>query len=340
MKPILIDAIYINYGGALTVLNRFIDGAVEANLNLVLLKDERCQKLHSEEKVKNIVILPPSLKSRHKYYKTHRNDFHSILCLGNVPPTINMSCKVHTYFHNLSVLSTPSTYSIKQKIKFYVKKRVIQYLSKNTDSWVVQTWNTENLIKETIGNKTKPFYIYPIYTIPESFKNIRTLSRTEYLFIGDYTYSKGHDVLLQAWERLHELGTDLVLNLTVSRQPSTEQFFPKMDRAIANHVPIINHGFIPFKEVCKLYGRSKVVIYPSQTESLGLGIVEGIHAGCDVITADLPYAHAICQPSEVFDCKDADSIVSAVLKYEEGHSPKSILTIHDCMTELINLLTK
>lgn len=120
----------------------------------------------------------------------------------------------------------------------------------------------------------------------------------------------------------------------------TEQFCQKIDKAVANGVLVKNHGFIPFYKVYELYEKSKVIIYPSQNESLGLGIVEGISVGCDVIASDLPYVHAICHPSEVFDCKNPDSIVEAVIKYENGHSPKSELTIHDCTAELINFLKK
>lgn len=37
MKSVLVDAIYINMGGALTVLNRLIDGLVEDEVDFVLL---------------------------------------------------------------------------------------------------------------------------------------------------------------------------------------------------------------------------------------------------------------------------------------------------------------
>lgn len=337
MKPILIDAIYINTGGALTVLNHLVDSVTNVGVEIVLLKDVRCPILRNEDKVNSVVILHPSLKARHLYYKEHRCDFYSILCLGNVPPTLKMPCKVYTYFHNLSTLVTPPTYSAKRKFLFWIKKQVIKLCSKNTDSWIVQTSNTENILRNVLG-KDITINIYPIYTLPKFDNNIQNKARTDYLFIGDYTFSKGHDVLLDAWEKLHNMGKDFTLHLTIGRKPSIDFFCTKMDNLIKNNVNIINHGFVPFEEACKLYSLSKAIVYPSLTESLGLGIVEGISAGCDVITADLPYAHSICKPSEVFNPIDSDSIVKAILRYEAGNSPKSELTIHDCVNDLINLI--
>lgn len=337
---LLIDALYINSGGGLAILNRLVDSLKVAKIDYVLIRDRRCPVLASEDSAREVVVMNPSIKERHIYYKKHKKDFQSILCFGNIPPTIKMQSKVHTYFHNLSVLKTPDTYSKKRKALFTLKRILITLLSKNTDTWVVQTTNTEKMVKQYIGNKNKPFYIYPIYTLPNLNIPLSDNDRKQYLFVGDYTFSKGHDILLKAWEKLHLMGKAPILNLTVNRRPATEAFCRKLDVAISNGVPIQNHGIVPFDKVSDLYAMSKVVVYPSQLESLGLGIVEGISAGCDVITSNLPYAHAICKPSETFDPIDADSIVEAILRYEEGNSPKSILTIHDCVNELIDLLNE
>ena len=334
---ILIDGIYINMGGALTVLNRMVDGAVEAGLDFVLLKDSRAPKLRSEDGVPQVVVLPPSMRARHQYYKAHKNDFHSVLCMANVPPTIKMPCKVHTYFHNLSVLMNQKTMARARRMKNWLKKQTIRFFARNTDTWVVQTWNTENLIKETLPWKGKTFYRYPIYTIPKEFTVPSDSAKTDYLFVGDYTMAKGHDELLEAWKILHAEGVDVPLHLTCSQKTL---FLEHLNEAIAGGISIVNHGFVPFAEMAKIYQNAKCIVYPSLNESLGLGIVEGLHAGCDVLASDLPFAHAICKPSEVFDPTSPRSIADAVKRYEKGLSPRSELTIHDCIVELIELIKK
>lgn len=337
MKPILIDAIYINMGGALTVLNRLIDGAVADGLEFVLLKDARCPRLRSEDGVKNIVVLPPSLKVRHKYYRNHMEDFHSVLCMSNVPPTVRMPCKVHTYFHNLSVLMNQTGMSLSRRLKNKLKKQFIRFVAKNTDSWIVQTWNTENLIKETLPYKDKDFYCYPIYTIPKEFASNTNVPRKDYLFVGEYTMAKGHDELLAAWYLLHNNGIELTLHLTCSEKT---RFLEKVNMAVEDGLHIVNHGFVKFQEMATIYQKAKAIVYPSFNESLGLGIVEGLYAGCDIVASDLPFVHAICNPSEVFNPHLPESIASAIMRYEEGKSPKSMLTINDCMKELLRLITE
>jgi glycosyltransferase involved in cell wall biosynthesis len=101
---------------------------------------------------------------------------------------------------------------------------------------------------------------------------------------------------------------------------------------------IINHGFIPFEKVMEIYHQSKAIIYPSKNESLGLGLIEAIHYGCDVISSDLPYTYAVCEPSGVFDPVSPNSIADAIINYEKGKSPKSRLTIKDYINEIIELL--
>lgn len=336
MKPILIDALYINMGGALTVLNRLIDGCVEAHLYFVLIKDTRCPKLKSEERVINLVILPPSLKARHIFYRNHKNDFHSVLCMANVPPTVKMPCIVHTYFHNLSVLMNQKTMSRSRRVKNWIKKQTIRFYSKNTDTWIVQTSNTENLIKENLPWKGKEFFRYPIYTIPKDFNPNPDIPKTDYLFVGEYTMAKGHDELLEAWKLLHADGINIPLHLTCSEKTL---FLEHLNEAMSDGICIVNHGFVPFAEMAKIYQQAKCIIYPSLNESLGLGIVEGLHAGCDIIASDLPFVFAICKPSEVFDPHSPKSIADAVKRYESGHSKKSKLTIHDCIGEFIDLIT-
>ena len=106
---------------------------------------------------------------------------------------------------------------------------------------------------------------------------------------------------------------------------------------IERGVKIINHGFIPKNEVEKLYSISKATIYPSINESLGLGIVEALNYGCDLIGADLPYIHSISQPSVLFNPFDVNSIVEAVILYESGNCQKSKLKIYDSIDNLIAL---
>jgi len=333
-KPILIDALHICMGGGLMILNHLVNNLVNRRGNFVLLKDKRCPKLQSEDSVKYLKVFPASFKVRHGYYRKHRNDFRSVLCFGNIPPTIKLNVPVYTYLHNVSLLKIPQDYEIKDKILTYLKKTVLRFYSKNTTNWIVQTANTENLVNIVLKRKNQSVFQFPFYCIPPYLKESTTRERTDYIFVGDYTNAKGHEYLVDAWVKLHHLGVNPVLHLTVSNP----MFSKYINDARAEGADIVNHGIIPFNEVVELYKRAKATVYPSLNESLGLGIIEAVESGCDVIGADLPYLHSVCNASAVFKPCNSDSIVCSVLKYEAGECPSTTLLIHDSIDEFITFL--
>ena len=332
---ILIDALYMNMSGALMILNHLVDTLVETDCDFVLIKDSRCPKLKSEDGVKNLIVMRPSLKERHKFLKTHKGSFQSVLCMGNVPPTVKMSCPVYTYFHNVILMSRPKGYPLSHTVRAVLKKWTIQVIARFTDNWIVQTTNTEVLVKKYLALKGQNTFVMPLYSIPQKLESLKNEKHgKDYVFIGQYTNAKGHDQLFEAWEIMHQQGIDPVLHITVS----VSYVLPKIKELQDKGVRIVNHGFVPFDEVVEIYRQGKVLIYPSFNESFGLGIVEALEAGLDVITSDLPFAHSICKPSTVFNPFSPQSIVDAVLRYETGTCPKSELMVHDNVMEVIGIL--
>lgn len=334
MKPILIDALHINTGGALMILNHLVNNLEARDVSFTLLKDNRCPQLQSEDKIVDLHILSADIKTRNHYYKAHRNDFSAVLCLGNIPPAIRLDVAVHTYIHNVNLLELPADNPLKKNIGNLLKKFYICHYAKNTDTWIVQTNNTATLVRRHLPCTQQTVLEYPFYYIPNNINHIPKTQRKDYVFVGEHTFAKGHEYLIQAWTKLAHKGFDHTLHLTVKSKNLT----PLIDQAISQGAKIQNHGYISFKEVVRLYNKSKATIYPSINESLGLGIVEAIEAGCDVIGCDLPYIHSVCSPSKVFKPRDPDSIVEAVLQYEKGQRATTSLRIKDMVNEFIDYL--
>ena len=335
-KPILIDGIFLNMGGAVTIFNRLIDGLVEHGVNFVLLKDARCPKLISEDGVPKMIVLEPSFKSRHKFYKEHRDDFSKVVCMANMPPSVRLKVPVTTYFHNLTVLSIPSNFSIKRKLRFWIRRAALLLLCRNTDSWVVQTQKSEDTLRNAKPHK-KHIYQYPIYRIPEEFSDDGRKDRDGFVFVGEYSYAKGHDELLEAWKILKARGCNPLLKLTVSKK---SDFLNQLSAGIATGLNIKNYGFLPYMQLPELYKSSKALIYPSRNESLGLGLIEAAVAGCDIVSSDHPFTYSVCKPSVVFDPTDPASIADAVCRYLEGEGKKSELTISDKLEEFLDFVGK
>lgn len=330
---ILIDALYINMGGAMGLLRYLVSSLQERGVDFFLLADSRCgDEFNSLPYTKS---LSATLKERKKFYKHHASEFTSVLCFGNVPPPIKLKSPVYTYFHNINMLTLSDCRDKKQFLKFWLKRAFIKHYRKNTDEWFVQTSNTANEVVSHLGVYADKVKLYPFYRLPK-FPDT-TDERKDYIFVGEYSGSKGHDELLEAWRMLHEQGRDLTLHLTVSLG---DAFLRKLQDAIEQGVHIVNHGFIPVEELANLYVQCKATIYPSFNESFGLGLIEAMEAGCDVIASDRPFVHAICKPSETFDPALPNTIVDAVVRYETKERRQTVLITCDKVDEMIEDICK
>ena len=83
---------------------------------------------------------------------------------------------------------------------------------------------------------------------------------------------------------------------------------------------------------------SEFVIYPSFSESFGLGIIEGIENGCKVIGADLEYLKSVCNPSLVFNPNSPFSIADALQKSLKNEIKETNQLVFNEIKQLINFL--
>ena len=138
--------------------------------------------------------------------------------------------------------------------------------------------------------------------------------------------------MIAAWNILHNRGVDRTLHLTVSSQ---SPLYAELKKLPIDGPRIVNHGFIPIKEVFALYLKCRATVYPSRNESFGLGLIEAMESGCDVIASDLPFVHTICKPSEVFNRESPESIADAIVMYEtKGVTTRQLVT--NMVDELVN----
>jgi len=237
----------------------------------------------------------------------------------------------------VNLLTLAEAKSTKVKLTMWAKRQVFRHYKKNTDCWIVQTTNTATELKRHLKEPDERVKIIPFYDLPtELCLQKNEAHGDDYVYVSNYTGAKGHEELLKAWRILHQRGIDKTLHLTVNNKQI--DFLQKIQKAQSEGVRVVNHGFVPFDQVLELYRISKAIVYPSHNESLGLGIIEAIVAGCDVIGADLPYIHAVCKPSEVLNPYSSESIADAIEKYERGGSVRSELLIKNMIDELIELI--
>lgn len=334
---ILIDALFINNGGGKILLDYLILELKKSNLEVYFLLDERVVGKHPLIKTDRVEYLKGSFYRRNLFYLNNRNRFSKVFCFGNLPPSIKLDAEVVTYFHQAIYLDIPREFSILERWKFKLKIAILKVIAKNSDYWLVQS----DFIKEKLQLKfnltAEAIMIMPFYPQFDSLETAFVRERNTYFYVSNATPNKNHIRLIEVFcdfYNKHKIGK---LTLTVSGDYT--EVLELIENKASNGYPIENIGFVERLTLQEKYLSSEFLIFPSLSESFGLGIIEAVECGCKVIGADLPYTYEVCEPSLVFDPLNDSTIFKAFENSLHGSNVKpSIPKIKNTISELINLL--
>ncbi|WP_288458717.1 glycosyltransferase [uncultured Chryseobacterium sp.] len=333
---ILIDALYINNSGGKVLLDYLIKELEKTDKEVFYLLDERIQKEKLQLKKNKVIYLKASLIKRRNFYKENKNKFSSILCFGNLPPNIKTSAKVYTYFHQLLFLDLPKEMSFISKKIYYIKTRFLNAFKKNTDYWLVQT----ELVKEKLSKKygIQESNILVISFYPPFITEVKTNIRKEhqYIYVSNVSKHKNHLRLIEAFTKFYDQHKKGKLILTIP--DDAFEILNSINVKVNQGYPVENIGFVDRNSLRQLYTESEYHIFPSLTESFGLGLVEAIENGCKIIGADLPYTYAVCKPSLVFNPLEVDSITEALSLSLQKNTINSESKVKNEINTLISLL--
>jgi glycosyltransferase involved in cell wall biosynthesis len=332
---ILIDALYINMGGGKVLLDYLIESFDQSDLNIHFLLDQRVHGNHYPIKNNKVTYLKSGVKERNRFYSIHKDSFEKALCFASLPPSIRIKAKVYTYFHQLLYLKVPKNSGFKLTLMANLKSIFSRMLKNNTDFWLVQSVSVKSQLQLKYKLDADAIKVIPFY--PHS-KNEVEYERKEYT----YTFAslpasyKNHERLLEAFVLFNKKTGLGELNLTVNDE--FPHLLTEIKRLQLAGFPIVNHGFLDSEALHELYKRSEYVVFPSLAESFGLGIIEALEHGCKIIGADLPYMHAVCEPSISFDPLSVDDIVLAFEKSTEEKVKPSVQLAFDEIQQLIGIL--
>lgn len=333
---ILIDAIYINNGGGKVLLDYLIVELEKTDLNVCYLIDDRIHKIYTIKQTNSIIYLNSGFFSRIHFYKKHSVNFSKILILGNIPPPIKVKhAIVYTYFHNSILISVPKEFTLLDKLKYVLKVYILKRFSRNTNFWLLQSETLSNQFTRRFKQESK-INIIPFY--PSIRKPIEKVirKRNTFLYVSNAQSNKNHPRLIEAFCKAYDItGTG---KLTVTVDNNFPNIVDLINLAVDKGYPIENIGFIDRDVLAKKYMESEYVIFPSLTESFGLGLIEGVELGCKIIAADLPYTYAVVNPTLVFDPSDVDSISNTICKAVDGDLKNSTLKVSNEIAGIIKAL--
>lgn len=330
---ILIDALFVNGGGGKVLLDYLVEELEKTSFEVLYLLDDRIKEIAPPiSKQNSVVFLEGSFFKRKNFYKENRQRFTTVFCFGNLPPNIKLKDKTITYFHQNLYLSVPQNTHIKDRFKFWLKTRVLNSIKSHTDLWMVQN----ETIKNNFSRK---------YTIPKAqvlvrpfFKSLVFASsgqkkKNTFLYVSNATPHKNHRFLIEEFCTFYDQHHTGELILTVSA--TYPEILELVVRKQAGNYPITNLGFVDKTELAEVYLESEFVIYPSLSESFGLGLVEGIEAGCKVIGVDLPYLHEVCIPSLTYKANEKNAIVKSLEVAVTTDLPNSTSKVKDTVDQII-----
>jgi glycosyltransferase involved in cell wall biosynthesis len=337
---VLIEALFINNGGGKELLDYLVQNTSDYT-SVYFLLDERVKGHYDYLPSERVVYLKGSLIIRHKYYLMNKSKFTNVLCFGNIPPTVKLDAKVYTYFHNVLFIKTTSYYSIKSRVKFWIKGQIIKFFKNNTDFWVVQT----KVVKLELANNWKvnqvQILILPIYNSSIGIfnnKDTAFLSRPkiQFLYVSDGHPYKNHGLLIEAFIKLYNTYKSVELILTVGNN------YPELQNRIEllnqKGIPIINAGLIPKNKLLDFYINADIFIFPSLVESFGLGMIEAAQFEIPILASNLPFVHEVILPMITFNQNSTESIFSAMVEVINSNPEKPKIIIKNKLKELVELL--
>lgn len=328
---ILLDAVFINNSGGKVLLDYLVSEISKSGLDCFYLFDARCEGQFESIAKEKKQFIKGSLVDRHRFYRQNRRRFDKVLCFGNLPPTMRLNATVYTYFHNVSLFSFPANYGLKERTLKKIKGRLITFLSRNTDHFIVQTNEVKVLLQQQ-GISADKVIVAPFYYVQQC--DVNGDRKDSFVFISNGNTHKNHKNLLQAWNMLAERNIFPELHLTVTGQYG--ELISTIEEYNRRGLKVVNHGFV---NAYDLYSKHKYLVYPSLCESFGLGLIEAVECGCDVVASDLPYVFEVVNPTLVFNPMDPHSIADTIEQTLTGNNLRSTtLVVENKIKEIVDFL--
>lgn len=326
----------IKNGGGLELLIYLIDYLKihRKDLFCMVYVDSSLSMIKSSESIE-VIPMHSSIEKIKLFSKKTTNSLY----FGNLPPLVKSENSV-VYFHNtylLMPLDKLKNSSFKMFVKYFLQQIYIKYFIKNVDLVACQNEDIQSkFIDKYNFNKVD---LYPFFRLCNRGLLKEVKKEFDFCYVSLAHPHKNHKRLLEACEVLSKENINFSIALTI--EEGNSDLIAKIEE-INNQgiVKIVNLGKISKEEVCKLYAKSRSLIFPSTEETFGLALVEAVNMDLDVLASDLYYTYQSIKPSLVFDPLDTNSITISMKKYLTTNVEKSKVKIENKIENLIKILTK
>ena len=316
-KNNLIYALGLKTEGGLIILNYILEREFKKS-NTIIYLDSNIEHLKFLKHV-NIKISKSNFISRIILdFKLRNQSFDNVIYLGSIPPIFKLKAKTtYLLFQNINIIPSTFHYSFFFKLDF-VRYLVFLYGKNNVDIFLTINLITYNYLY-LYKNKVQKIQQVEIGVFDKFNKNIKiNLNRKiEYDFIypASGLKHKNHNLLIKSLITLSHLNIYPSIIFTLSEKEYSALNINNIKKKY--NLKIINFRTFNRKKFYNLLKKSRALIYPSISESLGLPLLEASHFGLDILTSNLSFAQDYNISKYTFNPLDSFSIAKTIHKYLE-----------------------
>lgn len=333
---ILFDALHVNHSGAEVLLDVLIDGLRPHQEGIHFLLDDRLTGKFDAHGLDNVTYLPASLMDRHRFYQTNQHRYPRIFCFSGIPPTSKTDGECLAYLQNSLLIEHPG-WRHSQAMKRSLQNLFMRAFGGNVNGWIVQTEHMRRIATKFFRLGPSDVSVLPFFKDPLGVSERVAHNGFHLLYTSEGYPHKNHRRLFDAFEKAWLTRPDLVLHVTLSdRFGALKTLVTELN---AKGLPIVDHGFVSHGELIRLYASMDAQVFPSLTESLGIGLIESAQAGLPVIAANRPYVYELIEPSATFDPLDIESIATSLLQLASAPTKPALCRVSSHLNELIGRIT-
>jgi len=313
-KVRIIYAAGIHSGGGLFVIN-YLKENMKVNKDIIYL-DERLKKDHFFDKFKVVIIKNnffSKLYSEFKIRKQIDEGVKEVVFLNGLPPLFRYKSNVVAYFQNANILNFVNKFdkivssNLLRSLKFF-------FFKKNVNKWVVFSNYAEDELKKHINKKL--IYKEKIHIKIE--KREREKKIYDFIYPANGASHKNHKNLIEAFIILSKFKIFPRLLITLDQVDVIKfkvSFFCKKFK-----LKIINKPNNNRDKFLKNYNKSKALIFPSYSETLGLPLMEAKKFGIDILASNKDFAKEFTSKEKLFDPDHPKDIANTIIDYIQSKS--------------------
>lgn len=207
-----------------------------------------------------------------------------------IPQFLKTNAKLIYERHVSKLIEMKDDFGFVKRLSIRVKWRLMEKLAKKYDRFIVLTegnkkeWTSLRNM-QVISN---PLSFYPAHS--------SSLDQKVVICVGKISYQKGQDLLVKAWEKVHQAHPDWELHLYGKENLSF------LD---TNNLTHNIKYFPPEKNIEEKYLQSSIYVMPSRFEGFGMVLIEAMACGVPCVSFDCDYG-----PTDIIVNQEDGIIVS------------------------------